>query len=68
MFSDSTTTRRYNLTIGVSARNLFNTVNLAAPNGVISSPYFLQSTAITGGFGASNAVNRRVELQARFTF
>ncbi|MGA2183319.1 MAG: DUF2012 domain-containing protein [Bryobacteraceae bacterium] len=68
MFSDSTTTRRYNLTIGVSARNLFNTVNLAAPNGVISSPYFLQSTAIAGGYGASSATNRRVELQARFTF
>ena len=68
MFSDSTTTRRYNLTVGVMARNLFNNVNLAAPNGVITSPYFLQSTAIAGGFGASNAVNRRVELQARFTF
>jgi hypothetical protein len=68
MFGDATTTHRYNLTIGVMARNLFNNVNLATPNGVITSPYFLQSTAINGGYGASNAVNRRVELQARFTF
>jgi hypothetical protein len=68
MFSDSTTTRRYNLTVGVMARNVFNNVNLGTPNGVITSPYFLQSTSIAGGYGASNAVNRRVELQARFTF
>ncbi len=68
MFSDSTTSRRYNLTVGVMARNLFNNVNLGTPNGVITSPYFLQSTSINGGYGASNAVNRRVELQARFTF
>ena len=68
MFSDSTTSRRYNLTVGIMARNLFNNVNLGTPNGVITSPYFLQSTTLAGGYGASNAVNRRVELQARFTF
>jgi hypothetical protein len=68
MMGDATTTRRYNLTVGVMARNLFNNVNLGTPNGVITSPYFLQSTTINGGYGASNAVNRRVELQARFTF
>jgi hypothetical protein len=41
---------------------------VAAPIGVITSPFFLQSTGLAGGYGASSAVNRRVELQARFTF
>ena len=68
MFADSATSRRYNLSVGVGVRNLFNTVNLATPNGVITSPYFLQSTSIVGGFGASNDTNRRVELEARLTF
>jgi hypothetical protein len=70
MMSDATTTRRYNLIVGVMARNVFNNVNLGTPNGVITSPsdVFLHSATIAGGYGASNAVNRRVELQARFTF
>jgi hypothetical protein len=70
MFGDATTTRRYNLTVGVMARNVFNNVNLGTPNGVITSPsdVFLHSTTIAGGYGASSAVNRRVELQARFSF
>ncbi len=68
MFGDASTTRRYNLTIGVMARNLFNTFNPATPVGVITSPFFLQSTNIAGGYGASNAVDRRVEFQARLTF
>jgi len=72
MFSDSTTTRRYNLIIGVMARNVFNNVNLGTPDGVITAPsdVFLHSTSLAANFayGASNAVNRRVELQARFSF
>ena len=67
-FSDSTTSQRYNLTIGIQARNLLNHLNLMPPIGVITSPFFLQSTAMAGGYGASNAVDRRVELQARFSF
>ena len=68
MFADANTSRRYNLTIGAMARNLFNTFNPATPVGVITSPFFLQSTNIAGGYGASNAVDRRVEFQARLTF
>jgi len=67
-FSDSSTSQRYNLTIGIQARNLLNHLNLMPPIGVITSPFFLQSTAMAGGYGASNAVDRRVELQARFSF
>ena len=70
MFSDSTTTRRYNLIVGLMARNVFNNVNVSPPVGSMTSPFFLQSTSLATNFayGASNAVNRRVELQARFTF
>jgi hypothetical protein len=68
VFGDSTTSQRYNLTVGIMARNVLNHLNLAPPVGVITSPFFLQSTAMAGGYGASNAVDRRVELQARFSF
>ena len=61
---------RYNLTLSIMARNVLNHENLAAPVGVITSPYFLESTRITGGFGpeavASN--QRRIDLQLRFSF
>ena len=68
VFGDVSTGQRYNLTVGIQARNLLNHLNLMPPIGVITSPFFLQSTAIAGGYGASNAVDRRVELQARFAF
>ena len=61
---------RYNLTLSIMARNVLNHENLNAPVGVLTSPYFLQSTGITGGFGpeavASN--QRRLDLQLRFSF
>jgi hypothetical protein len=68
VFGDSTTSQRYNLTVGIMARNVLNHLNLAPPIGVITSPFFGESTAMAGGYGASNAVDRRVELQARFSF
>lgn len=68
VFGDSTTSQRYNLTVGIMARNVLNHLNLAPPVGVITSPFFGESTAMAGGYGASNAVDRRVELQARFSF
>ncbi len=64
----STTNRRYNLTLSISARNIFNTVNLASPVGNLSSPLFGQANSIAGFFGPGSAANRRIDLQARFTF
>jgi hypothetical protein len=64
----SSTSRRYNLTFSVSARNLFNNVNLAIPTGNLNSPFFGKSNAISGMFAAGSAANRRIDLQVRFTF
>jgi hypothetical protein len=64
----NTTTRRYNLTFSISARNIFNTVNDAPPVGNLSSPYFGKAVALAGGFFSSSAANRRIDLQVRFTF
>ena len=61
---------RYNLTLSASARNIFNHENLNTPNGALISPFFLESTGITGGFGAESTASnqRRIELQLRFAF
>lgn len=67
-FGDAVTGQRYNLTIGVSARNLFNDVNLAPPIGNLSSPLFGTSNALASGFFGSASANRRVEMQVRFSF
>jgi hypothetical protein len=67
----NTAGKRYVITLGVQARNVLNHVNYAAPVGVLTSPFFGQSTAIAGGFGPGGggaAGNRRLELQLRFTF
>lgn len=64
------TAHRYNVTLSLQARNLFNHVNPGAPTGTITSPFFLQSTSIGGGgqrFGSATA-NRRLEAQIRFMF
>jgi len=65
--------KKYSLTASVNARNVFNIVNLAAPNGNLTSPFFGQSTSTAGGFGpfgggGNAAGNRRIELQLRLSF
>ncbi len=62
------TTRRYNLTFSVNARNVLNKVNAATPVGVLSSPNFGQSVALVYGPFSSMAANRKIELQAMFSF
>jgi Carboxypeptidase regulatory-like domain len=64
------TGQRYNLTISVQARNLLNHTNPGPVNGIISSPLFGESNSLAGGFGAfaQSGNNRRIDLQARFTF
>jgi hypothetical protein len=73
----------YNLNLGVSFNNLLNTVNLGTPIGNLASSRFGQSTSIAGGFGGFGggggggfggggfggfSANRRIELQARFSW
>jgi Carboxypeptidase regulatory-like domain len=64
----SATDRPYNLTFSVSARNVFNIVNLATPNGVLGSPFFGQANALANGPYSSSGANRRIDLQLQFTF
>ena len=69
-FGSESTEHRYNLTLSVMARNIINHANLNTPNGALTSPYFLESTGITGGFGAEATASnqRRIDLQLRFQF
>jgi hypothetical protein len=60
--------QRYNLTLSVSARNVFNNVNLATPVGNLSSPLFGLSNSLASGPFSSSFANRRIDLQAQFTF
>lgn len=70
IFGPSSTNRRYNLELSISARNLLNHVNPGPIVGNISSPLFGESNSLAGGYGAfSNpANNRRLELQLRLNF
>ena len=65
---DAGTNHRYNLTFSVSARNIFNNVNLATPIGNLSSPFFGESNAIAGGPFSGFPGNRRLDLQMTFSF
>ncbi|MGD9587939.1 MAG: carboxypeptidase regulatory-like domain-containing protein [Pyrinomonadaceae bacterium] len=64
----------YNLNLSLNVSNLFNNVNLGTPVGNMASSRFGQSTSTGGGFGGfgggggGGAANRRVELQARFSW
>lgn len=61
----------YNLNLGVRINNLFNTVNEGNPVGLINSPLFGLPVTSAGGFGfggGGGSGNRRVELQARFSW
>lgn len=66
----------YNLNLSLSFNNLFNTVNFGAPVGNLLSGRFGQYTSTSGGFGGfgpgggggGGSANRRIELQARFSW
>jgi hypothetical protein len=61
--------RRYNLTISASARNLFNRVNPGTPVANLSVPQLVGTyTTLAGGPFSSSGANRRIDLQMRFTF
>ncbi|RZU29104.1 TonB-dependent receptor [Edaphobacter modestus] len=60
---------RHTLTMIVGATNIFNMVNLAPPNGVLSSPLFGQQlTPATGPFALSSPGNRTVYVTSYFSF
>lgn len=60
----ATANNLYSVTISVSARNLFNTVNLAPTIGNLSSQAFGTSVATAG----RSSANRSLEFQMRFSF
>jgi hypothetical protein len=60
--------RRYNLTLGVNVRNVFNKVNTANPSGVLGSRFFDVPNALQGGPFSTGAAVRRIDLQATFSF
>jgi len=73
------TNKRYNLTLSVTARNLFNYTNLATPTAVLNppsaaspqateSPFFTRSNQLAFGPFSSQAASRLVYLQLGFTF
>lgn len=62
------TSRRYSVTLGVIARNVFNRANLATPVGDLSSPKFGESIGLAGGPFSSQSAVRKIELQASFAF
>ncbi|MER3632738.1 MAG: hypothetical protein C4325_11770 [Blastocatellia bacterium] len=74
-FGGSDTRKPYNLNLSVNFSNLLNTVNLANPVGNLASSRFGQSIATAGSFGGFgpggggiSSANRRIELQARFSW
>ncbi len=71
MFGGGNSNKRYNLTLSVSARNLLNHANYAAPSGDLSSPLFGQYTSLASGFGpmgGQSTYERKIDLQLRLRF
>jgi hypothetical protein len=72
LIGSPTTPHRYNLSIGLSVRNLFNHTNPGPITGNITSPYFGFANQIAGGQNGEGfyetANNRRLESQIKFTF
>jgi hypothetical protein len=64
----ATSDRRYNITFGVLARNVFNKVNYANPSGILGSRFFDTPNDLQGGPFSNSAANRRIDLQATFSF
>jgi hypothetical protein len=73
------TNKRYNLTLSVNARNIFNYTNLATPRGILDppsatspiameSPFFARPNQLAFGPYSSQAASRIVYLQLGFTF
>ncbi len=72
LIGSPTTSHRFNLSIGISIRNLLNHTNPGPIVGNITSPYFGSANQIAGGQNGEGfyetANNRRLESQIKFTF
>ncbi len=66
--SGSAVSKRYTLTVGAEARNLFNNVNLGTPVGNLTSPIFGTSNGLAGGVYSFSGTNRRIDFQLVFSF
>ena len=64
----SSSDHRYNLTFGVSARNVFNKVNFGDPSGILGSRFFDTPNGLQGGPFSTGAAVRRIDLLATFSF
>lgn len=60
--------RKYSLSLGVLAANVFNDVDRGTPVGVVTAPQFYQSTSLAGNIFSSNSAVRRITLLATFSF
>ena len=60
--------KRYNLTLGAQAQNLFNIADRAVPTGVLTSPLFGTSTQLADGLFTTDSAIRRITLQLSFNF
>ncbi len=71
LFSAPSTEHRYNLTVAVIVRNVFNTTNPGLPVGNLSSPYFGRANWLASSAGPADMAfgnNRRLQFQLRFDF
>jgi Carboxypeptidase regulatory-like domain len=70
MMGGAASDRRYNLTLSASVRNVFNKVNVGNPSGawVLGSPFFDKYNSLQGGPFSTGIANRRIDLQATFSF
>jgi hypothetical protein len=62
------TNRKYSLTFGVVARNVFNNVNVLPLVGVLGTPLFGESNGLVGRPYSDPSSNRRIDLQMTFSF
>jgi hypothetical protein len=60
--------KRYNLTIGAQARNLFNVVDRNTPVGTLSSPSFGSSTQLAGNIFTTDSAVRVIQFQLGLQF
>jgi hypothetical protein len=64
--------RPYQLGLSIYAANVLNKTNSGTPVGNMSSPYFLQSTALSSSFffgpGGGSGGNRQLTLRVRLSF
>ena len=68
VFGPASTSRRYNLTLTMTGRNIFNTWNPGLPIGNLASTMFGKTDSLAGGPFSSGSANRRVDFQAMFAF